>query len=108
MSVTGQMRTAAEFMLHTTDVGSVTVQYNGVALPCRIIYDRRKDRDRKDKTMARVCRMRVLKSDLAAPAYQDRVVLAGRTWIMCEIEQETAHDFRLRLETSRRRSVIRR
>jgi len=96
------MRADAESALRDAGRGAVTINYAGTDIVCRVVYGRRRDRDRKDRTMARVCWIRVAKADIALPQYQDRVVIGSETWLMAEIEKETAWDWRLRLETSRR------
>lgn len=103
------MASAVEYMqadvvsaLHDVGRGAVTVSYAGKDIVCRVIYGARKDRDRKDRTMVRVCWIRVPKADVALPKYQDPVVIGAESWMMAEIEKETAWDWRLRLETSRR------
>ena len=96
------MRGDAAAVLHDQSAGAVEITYKQTPIVCRVIYGRRRDRDRRDKTMARVCWLRLLKTDVPDPRYGDQVIIGAQKWLVAEVEQETGWDWRLRLETSRR------
>ena len=103
------MATAVEHMqadmatvLHDLGEGAISITYAGTSVIARVLYGRRRDRDRDAKTMVRTAWVRVLKTDVPGPKYQARVVSGAETWTMQEIEAETASTYRLRLETNKR------
>ena len=78
--------------LHDQALGARTITYKTTPVVCRVICGRRRDRDRKDNTVSRVCWIRVAKADVPAPAYQDQVTIGAETWLMAEVDKETHWD----------------
>ena len=95
------MRQDIERTLCDEATGAVALTYNSTAVVGRVVYGSGRDSGAGSKTSARTATLRVLKDDVADPAYQDQVELDGAVWTVVTVEGEDFCSWTLLLESER-------
>ncbi len=102
MSFSSQM-TQDESVFFNPDEFAVTVTYNGSVIPAHVFYGEAPERG--SNAHASVAKLKVLKSDVAAPAYKDPVVIDSVTWKVDRVLSGDGFTWMVEIRTDERKAL---